>query len=231
MPGGWGTIGTPNWPGQAIPQDIANQYPGTGMMRRALGGFSRLAFGPEASGLADVGAAQASDPEAEAYQEGVSKSGGAYGPGNSATLLYSGLLNNMFKNAAMRQQIQSQSVDKALSGIADTGENLANAIYGQQKADTGLEEAQNQASGEELGGFSQILNMLTNPKGMGANIMGLATGSNTASPLGDVASAVPGMYSKIANWLSPGALVPELGVPGGADIFGGAGLADVAFAA
>lgn len=224
MATGWGTFGNANYAGLAIPKDIALQYPGASADRLALGGFGRLAYGPEAAGLGDIEAAQASDEPANAYQTGTEASGGQYGDPRAGALLYSGLLNNLFKNEALRQATTSQSTTKALQGMADTGINLANNIYGKQKADIGLEEAQNQASGEELGAFSQLLNLATSPKGLGANVMGAFQGN--ASPAGSLISSAPGFLSSMFS--SAGPLVPNTGMPAGADILGTAGFADIA---
>src|SRR5215475_12677982 len=108
MPVPW-AYGTPSFPSRSIPGTLSEEdYPGIRDYKAGLRGFSRLAYGPEAGALADIGVAQASDPMAQAYSGGLQAGGGAYSTPGGATGLYAGLLGSMMRNPALRQQIQSQ---------------------------------------------------------------------------------------------------------------------------
>jgi hypothetical protein len=196
MPQGWGgAFGTSGFPQGAIPPDIAQQYPGLKSNRNALGVFGNLAYGPQSTGIADIATAQANDPSAGAYQQGTATGGGAYAPGGEGTGLFSSLLNNQIKNQAAQQDLLNQTRQKALSGIATTGMDVANNMAGQQQAQLALDQAQQQQQAQQMKSIGELVNFATSPTGGGANIMQAFGASPGTSPLSGLVSGIGSLFS------------------------------------
>jgi len=192
--------GYPNW--------LADEYPGMGGINTALKGYSYLLNDP---GFKQLTEASASDPEAQQYQAGPM----AGVPSSAAPGLFGRLMAaNMGANVA-GQAAQNQGQNAAQKERVQAGSDTANLMAGQQESELGLEEAQTKKATGELGGFASILNMLSNPKGMGANIMGAAGASPGSTPLSGLLGLGKGLFGKIMSMFS--------GVPGLDDLAGLAG--------
>jgi hypothetical protein len=186
-----GVGGYPNW--------LVDEYPGLEGISSGIKGFNYLLKDP---GFKQLATSSAADPAGQGYQ--AASDAGI--PASAAPGLFGQLIAGQMGADVAGQAAQSKGQNAAQNAKVGAGQAAGNLMANQQSSQLDLEKAQASQAMGQLGGFSSILNMLTNPKGIGANIMGLFTGSNADSPLG-------GLFSKL---FSGGDLDPlsELGVMG-----------------
>lgn len=224
----YGQFGTANYPFRTIPRDIITQYPGTINLRDALSAYGNLAYGPLSGGLGDIAGAKAMDPAAAEFQAGTEGGGGAFGTPGAGTEMFSKLINNAMAANATKQATQQQQNIEALKGINTTGEQLAGSIYGQQKGALELQAAEQEAQAKQGQGIMQLADILTNPKGLGANVMQMFGADPGTTPGGALFSGGKSLLSGAGNYLggSGGAGSGFLG-PFSQIFQGGGGLASI----
>ncbi len=183
----YGGPGYPNW--------LQAEYPGLEGINTADKGFNYLLNDP---GFKQLAASQASDPAAQEYQAG---SMGGLPKGAGAGLFGRLLAGQMGANVA-GQASQDQGANAAQTGKVNANSAAANIMSGRQESDIALQEAEAKQAGQGLSAVTGGLNLLTNPKGLGGNIMGAFGGSG--SPL----SGITGLFSSL------------LGSGGGANLAG-----------
>jgi hypothetical protein len=174
--------------GAGYPRWVTGEYPGLEGINTALKGFTTLLNDP---GYKQLAGAQASDPAAQEYQGASdSGSGSASAPGLFGRLLAGQMGANVAGQAA-----QDQGQQAAQSGRVGANLAGANLMAGNQQSNLAVDEAQAKQATEKLGGFSSILKMITDPKGIGANIMSSLGGPKDTSPLGGIFGKIAGMFS------------------------------------
>jgi hypothetical protein len=177
----------PMKPNGAFPNWLSNEYPGLEGISTGLQGFKELLNNPGYKQLAE---SQAADPAAQGYQA-ASDSGL---PSSAAPGLFGRLVAGQMGANVAGQASQDAGQNAAQKGRIGATSDASSLMVGQQSSQTELEKAQAKQALQQLGGFKSILDMATDPKGMGANIMGLFTGKNTDSPLGSLFSGIKSLF-------------------------------------
>lgn len=206
----YGQFGTPGYAQSTIPTPIVQQYPGAKNYQDALRGFDILGFGPLAGGFGRLAASGVTDPVAGGFQTTVGPGGaGAFAQPGAASAQLGGLFGSQMESIPAAQGANQQFQNQVLGGIANVGKGLGASIDQQQQAAIQLEAAKNAQQAQTAQGIMGLVNLLSDPQGMGANIMQAFGADPGTTPLG---AGVGGL----------GSLFSGLGTEAGA-IFGQAG--------
>lgn len=188
----------PMKPNGAFPNWLSNEYPGLEGINTGLQGFKELLNNPGYKQLAE---SQAADPAAQEYQA-ASDSGS---PSSAAPGLFGRLVAGQMGANVAGQASQSAGQNAAQKGRVGATSDAANLMASQQSSQLELEKAQSQQALQEFGGFKSILDMATDPKGLGANIISAFGGSGT--PLSLAFSKIMGLFGDGSS-MSPFATMP-----------------------